>query len=200
MISDYSSLKTTIASFIHRSDLAALIPDFIAAAESRIYTEMRVRAMETAYSATMSSGTVAVPTGLLEWKWLYINTNPLRKLERKDVEWIVSQFPASLGKPYYFARNGSNLVFGPTPDADYALVGSYYKRLTSLSDTNTTNWLTDDQPELIKCASLVEASQYANNDAGMSLWEGKYQQVKNLIEQSEKREKFSGSRLTAARG
>ena len=39
MITSYSELKTSIAAFLHRSDLTAMIPEFIADGEARIYNE-----------------------------------------------------------------------------------------------------------------------------------------------------------------
>lgn len=200
MITDYASLKTSIAAFLHRTDLTAIIPEFIADAETRIYNELRVKQMETAYSATMSGGVAAEPSGILEWQWLYLNTDPKRKLDRRDVEWIVYQFGSNTGKPYYFARNSGNLIFGPSPDSDYALVGSYYKRLAALSDSNTTNWLTDNYPDLIRYAALAEAAPYLQDDERIAVWEGKYQTAKARIERLEKREKTSGSRLATIRG
>ena len=200
MITNYSTLKTSIAAYLQRSDLTSMIPEFIADAESRIYTEMRTQAMETAYSATMVNGEATLPAGLIEWQWLYIDSDPKRRLEKKDMEWILRNFPTSVGKPYYFARNGDSLTFGPTPDADYALVGSYYKRLAALSDSNTTNWLTDDYPELIRFAALCEATPYLQEDQRIPVWEAKYQQVKQRIERLERREKTAGSRLTTTKG
>ena len=46
MINDYASLQTAIATTLHRNDLTALIPVFIADAEERIYNDIRIQAME----------------------------------------------------------------------------------------------------------------------------------------------------------
>jgi hypothetical protein len=70
MIVDYSTLKTSIAAFLHRTDLTSMVPEFIADAETRIYNELRIRAMEAAFNATTSGGTVALPTGFLQWIYL----------------------------------------------------------------------------------------------------------------------------------
>ena len=111
MITDYSSLKTSIADYLHRNDLTTVIPEFIVDAEARIYNDLRIRAMEAAFTGTTSSGTIALPTGFLEWVYLAIDGG--RALTRKDVEWITTTYPTQTGTPVYFARNGDNLVFGP---------------------------------------------------------------------------------------
>ena len=196
MITDYASLQTAIEGHLHRSNLTAMIPDFIAAGEGRIYDEMRVRAMETAYTATTAAATI--PSGYLEFKWLYLDTSPRRKLERRDVEWIVGR--DETGQPAYFARNADALVFHPSADATYNLVGCYYKRLAALSDTNTTNWLTTDYPMLILNAAMYEAALYSMDDERMPVWESRYQQAKQRIERADKAEQVSGSRLSTVRG
>lgn len=198
MIESYSDLKTSIAGFLHRSDLTSMIPEFIADAEARIYDELRIRAMETAFSTAISSGVVALPTGFLEWKFLYVNTDPVRKLERKSEEWIYANYPerSSNGIPLYFAREGSNLIFAPYPDDTYTIKGVYYKRLDSLSDSNTTNWLIDNAPDVLRYGALCEAGIYCVDDARVPLWEQKFAAAVARLKRTDKREMFSGSTLT----
>ena len=200
MITSYSTLKTSIASYLHRSDLTAMIPEFIADAESRIADDLRIRAMEAAFTGTTSNGTIALPTGFLEWIYLYADGDSNQKLERKDMEWLVTAYPSATGTPKYFARDGEYLKFGPAPDADTALVGRYYKRLPALSDTNTTNWFITDAPELLRFAALCESAPYLGNDARIPVWEGKYAAVKQRLKTTERNEQYSGSRLTARAG
>lgn len=196
MITSYSTLKTSIANYLHRSDLTDLIPEFIADGEARIYNDLRIRAMETAFSGTTSGGTIALPSGFLEWIYLYADGDSNQKLERRDMEWIVTNYPSATGTPIYFARDGEYLKFGPFPDADTDLVGRYYKRLDALSDSNTTNWFTSNAPELLRFAALCEAAPYIGNDARIPVWEGKYAAVKQRLKMTERNEQFSGSRLT----
>ena len=200
MISDYSTLKTSIAAFLHRSDLTAMIPEFIQDAEARIYNDLRIRAMEAAFIGTTSGGEVALPYGFLEWIYLYADTSPPSKLQRKDVEWIVTNYQGSTGIPKFFARNGDNLMFGPEPASDTALIGRYYQRLPALSDSNTTNWFITNAPDLLRYGALCEAAPYMQDDERIAIWEGKYQTAKNRIERTEKRETGSGSLLSTTKG
>lgn len=195
MITTYATLKTSIASYLHRTDLTDIIPEFIADGEARIYNDLRIRAMEAAFSGTTSSGTISLPTGFLEWIYLYADGDTNQKLERKDIEWIVTNYPSATGTPKYFARDGEYLKFGPTPDANTALVGRYYKRLDALSDSNTTNWFITDAPDLLRFAALCEAAPYLANDARIPVWESKYASVKQRLVKTERDEQYSGSRL-----
>lgn len=201
-IASYSDLKTSIANFLHRSDLTSMIPEFIADGEARIYNDLRIRAMETAFSATVASGTVSVPSGFLEWKFLYVDGSSAQKLSCLDAESIYTKYPtrAASGKPVFFAREGDTLIFGPYPDSAYTIKGRYYKRLAALSDSNTTNWFITDAPDLLRFAALCEAAPYLRDDSRVALWEAKYQAVKKRLEDTEKREAFSGSKLAVSVG
>ena len=44
-LTDYSSLKTSVASYLARSDLTTQIPDFIRLAEERLARDLRTRKM-----------------------------------------------------------------------------------------------------------------------------------------------------------
>lgn len=200
MITSYATLKTSIANFVHRDDLTDLIPEFIADAENRIYNDLRIRAMEAAYSGTTASTTL--PTGFLEWIFLYIDDDSEQKLSRRDAEWIYTRYPDRTGggKPVFFAREGDGLIFGPAANATYTLAGRYYKKLTALSDSNTTNWLITDAPDLIRFAALAEASSYMEDAGKVNLYEGKYQNTKQRIERNERRESRSGSLLSTIPG
>lgn len=202
MITSYSELKTSVANFLHRTDLTSLIPEFIADAEARIYNELRVRAMEAAFTGTISSGTVSLPSGFLEWIFLYVNDTTEQKLTRKDAEWIYTRYPsrAGGGRPVYFAREGDTLIFGPSPDSDYTITGRYYKRLDALSDSNPTNWFITDAPALLRYGALCEAVLYANDDSRVALLEGKFNQELQRIRSTERRESRSGSILSASAG
>lgn len=193
MITNYSTLKSSIASFLHRTDLTDVIPEFIADGEARIYNDLRIRAMETAFTGTTSGGSIALPSGFIEWVYLYVDAETPQKLERRDYGWIVNAYPVDTGTPKYFARDGDTLKFGPTPDSNIALVGSYYKRLPALSDSNTTNWFITDAPDLLRYAALCEAAPYIGGDSRIPVWESKYQSIRSRLEKTDRREKTSGS-------
>lgn len=197
-ISTYSELKTAVANWLNRSDLTTYIPDFIALGEARIYRELRIRAMEASLSSAISSGVISVPNDYVELKHARVDGTPVHGLQRKTDEWIYQNYPtrSSDGKPKFMARDGSSFIFGPYPDSDYTIKGTYYKRLTALSDSNTTNWFTTNAPGILLFAALCEAEPFMKNDERILVWQGKYDQEKTGIEKEEKREKFSGSPLT----
>jgi len=202
MITNYSELKTSIAAFLHRSDMTAIIPEFIADAEIRIANDLRIKAMEASFSSAIASGTVALPSGFLEWQFLYVDGDSAQKLERRDAEWIYTNYPNRTGggKPVFFAREGETLIFGPYPDSTYTIKGRYYKRLDALSDSNTTNWFITNAPDLLRYGALCEAAPYMQNDARINVFENKYQAAKERIQRTERRESSSGAIITMKAG
>lgn len=198
MITSYATLQSSIAGFLHRTDMTAIIQELIADAEFRIANELRIRAMEANFSQTVASGGVTLPSAFLEWKHLYVDGDSVQKLERRDPEWIYANYPtrSSNGKPVFFAQEADALMFGPYPDSNYTVKGVYYKKLDALSDSNTTNWFITNAPDLLRYGALCEAAPYMQNDERIGVWEQKYNQVKQRIERTERREKSSGSLLT----
>jgi hypothetical protein len=196
-IASYSDMQDLIARRLKRSNLTNYIPDYIRLAEARIYRELRVRAMETALSDTIAAGVIAVPSGYVELKHARIAGNSPVPLQRKSDEWIYANYPtrSADGQPKFIAREASNFIFGPYPDSAYTVSGIFYKRLDALSDSNTSNWLITDAPDLLLFASLVEGFKDIRNDQEAEVHEGRYQQTKATVEVEDKNEGFGGSTL-----
>jgi hypothetical protein len=96
----------------------------------------------------------------------------------------------------FFAQEADALMFGPYPDSNYTVKGVYYQKLAALSDSNTSNWFITNAPDLLRYGALCEAAPYMQADERIGVWEQKYNQVKQRIERTERREKSSGSLLT----
>lgn len=198
-IVSYATLQTAIAGWLHRSDLTANIPEFIQYAENRIYRGLRIRCMETAINSTIAAGVVALPARYRQLKHAYIDGSPIRKLDRKDAEWIYQTYPtrSADGKPRFIAREGENFIFGPYPDSNYTLKGSCYAALPPLSDTNTTNWLIDNAPDLLLAAAMCEAQPFVMNDERTPVWDTKYTAAAARLQREDDNEEFSGSPLSS---
>lgn len=196
-LSTYANLKTAIAGWLNVSatDLSSQIDDLITVGENRIFREVRNRDMETAFSSAISSGLLALPTGYLALKFAYINTSPVRTLERRSAEWVYQNYPwqSSSGIPIYIARDGSNFIFGPYPDSGYTVKGIYYQSPTAIS--SSVNTLFTNNPDLYLMASLAEAGMIIGQDARVPIWEAKYQKILADVNGVSKAEDQSGSSL-----
>lgn len=176
------------------------LDDLITVSENKVAKSLRVRQMETALAATLgSTGTAAVPTDYIEAKFAYMNqgANNVVRLERKPASWIYEKYPdrTTSGTEQFFARDGSNFIFGERGTQGRIMTGSYYAKPTAMS--STINSVFSAYPEVYLFAALSESEPFIGRDQRVPMWESKYQQMLRLANQSDKDEYFSGSPLSA---
>jgi hypothetical protein len=197
-ISTYAELKVAITGWLDVSTatLSSQIDDLITVGEKRIFREARTRDMETAFNSAISSGVVALPASYVAAKVAYLNTSPIQILERRSAEWIQANYPQTTtsGIPLYFARLGTNFIFGPYPDSAYTLNGIYYARLTAISGSGV-NALFTANPDLYLMACLAEAEMLIGRDPRIAIWDAKYQRILADVNGEDKTEDQSGSHL-----
>ncbi|MDE2100268.1 MAG: hypothetical protein KGL39_23660 [Patescibacteria group bacterium] len=183
-ITDFASLQTSIANWLHRTDLTALIPDFIALAEARMNGDIRSRSMETKTSLAVTSGNniVATPSDMLEMRRIQVIGSPNTVLDYRSPDEIASDYQTGqTGTPQVFTVIGANLELQPIPDAAYTLELSYIQRIPSLSASNTTNWLLTNWPNVYLFGALIQAQPYMINDPRIATFEKFYQDGVNAI-------------------
>lgn len=66
--------------------------------------------------------------------------------------------------------NGTKLRLAPVPDQAYVVTTDYVAALTTLSDTDVTNWLLTNHPDIYLYASLVESAPYLKDDERIAIW------------------------------
>ena len=198
MIKDYASLRAAIAGALKRDDLVDDIPYFIQEAEQDM-NRLRVRHAESTLSATMSSGVIAVPSDYLELKFAYIDASTTTVLRRTSQEDLFRMFPtrAATSTPKYIARVGSNFEFGPFPDSDYSISGIYYAKPAALDADTDTNWAITHYPTFMLYSALTMAEPWLMNDERAMTWAQMAQAQRQRLENEEKRESMSGSKMRA---
>jgi len=171
-LSTYSELQTAVGSWLNRSDLTSNIPDFIKLAEASFNRVLRTRNQIKRATSTVSTQFVTQPTDLLELYNIQINSSPIRRLEQVSLTKIdeLKEGSSDSGKPLYFSITGSDFELYPTPDTSYTLELVYYSTITSLSDTNTTNFLLTNHPDIYLYGTLVQAEPYLMNDERIGTW------------------------------
>lgn len=169
MITDYASLKASIANWLARADLTAAIPEFIQLAEGRINRTLFIRERMTQATGTTSGGEIAVPGDL-------DRIVSLRVLRGSDMVAVNPVPPDAIkgrpGSPTAYTVTGSSLVLDGSDDTDYSLL--YYARIPGLSDTNSQNWLLLKEPSLYLYGALMEAAPYLRNDDRTALWASQF--------------------------
>ena len=174
---NYSDLKSVIASYLARSDLTDLIPSFIRLAEVRLRRDLRIRQMLKSATTTTTGGdqTVALPTDFLELRDLFVSTNPVIDLQYVSPSVFSRNTRVTeSGVPIFYTIIASEFKFAPVPDTNYTLSILYYAAPEYLGDTNPSNVFLANCPDLVLYGALIEAEPYLMNDARIQLWAGMY--------------------------
>jgi len=183
-LATYSDLKTSVANFMHRSDLTAMIPDFIRMAESNLSADIVARSMDTKTTLTTVAGTntVALPTDMVDMRRLQLLSSYNTVLKYVSPDELSADYNTNLtGVPQVFAIVGGNIELGPIPDAAYSLELTYKQRIPALSDSNTTNWLLTAWPDAYLYGTLVAARVYILDEAKVPMFQALYKEaVQNI--------------------
>lgn len=156
---NYSELKAQIADSLHRSDLTAQIPGFIARAEALLFREISVKGLEIAVTGVTSGGSIALPSDCATVG--RITTTYGGKESPLDYD----PAPAyNSGLPLTYTLEAGALKLDSATDG-YAYTLYYTPTLAPLSDSNTTNWLLTNAQDLYLMASMVEAARWTEDEA-----------------------------------
>lgn len=97
-------------------------------------------------------------------------------------------------RPKVYTRIGNKLFFDVYTDKDYAYEISYIKKITQLSDTNQTNYWTNNYYFVLRMAAMMECEPYLVDDPRFQKWEVlRDRKVMDMLQRI-KMEKTSGGR------
>lgn len=191
-LTTYALLKTTIANYLNRTDLTSYLGDFITLTESRLNRELRVREMvNTDTTTTTVAGTqsYSLPSGFLEASAVIYQSDPYRTLRFMANGDFYRQYNVTQtsGLPTFFTIVGEKILLGVAPDSAKTLQIDFYKTLTPLSESNTTNTILTNYPELYLYGALAESSPFLMQDERLNTWASLYKEaLKNANLSSQK--------------
>lgn len=187
----YALLKTEVVDWLNRegfADLTAKVDTFLGMAQRRIFRTCDFHCLEASTTGTGAVETIELPTDFQRVKMLYVGVGSgLKEITGGSYHNVITTQAGGPCLPRKYVRQGDILVLGPTPDQEYTYYLMYYKSLELLSDTNTTNWFTDNAPELVLFGALVEACLYLKDDNRAQVWQARFDQTKGDIVASEER-------------
>ena len=199
-LTNYTTLKTSIANWLNRSDLTdEIADDFIKLTEADFNSKLRVRKMIAQTSFTIDSETEALPTGFLQVRDIYIlsgNTKcPLRYMTPSQMDLIKGT--STTGLPSSYTILGDTFRFSPKPDSTYTAYINYYKAFDELSDTNTTNYILTTHPAIYLYGSLFHAANFLGgiNPQQVQTWQQMFATAMERLELNDREDQFSGSPL-----
>lgn len=197
-ISTYTDLKTSIASWLNRDDLTSVIPDFISLAEAGINRDLRHYKMIERADATLDSRYVQMPADWMETVRFSITSGDTYRLElvsRDDMLEYREKTADTSGRPRFYANIGDTIEVFPTPDADYTMQLQYYAKTPALSDSNASNWLLLDAPDVYLYGTLIQSAPYLQDDARTQTWAALYAAALQSLQKASDDTRFAGSGL-----
>lgn len=174
----YAGLQTTIADWLHRSDLTAKIPDFISLAERVINRRLNIfpREVEQPLTAPTIGRTVALPSDFGQPIGLYMtDLAPREELTQLTAAQLNVDLVNRL-RPLYWAIDGVNIAFESPSDQAYPMVLRYQQNviLSTLAPSHPTFVR---YPDLYLYGALSNAAPYVRDDARWPTWDGKFKEL-----------------------
>lgn len=183
-ISDFDTLCSALAKWLHRDDLAGVIPDFITLAEEKMSADIDSKRMEVRVVDTVDSQYINLPDDLLEMRRLVILDDPAVVLQYVTPDQISSDYPfASSGQPRVFTVIGGQAQLAPVPDTAYSIELTYKQKIPPVSAAagKTTNWLLTSNPSVYLYGALIQAQPYMINDERLATFAALYKTVIDAI-------------------
>ena len=193
----YTNLKTNIASYLARTDLAEQIPMFIALAEKRLNRDLRLRQTLQQSTYTLSTGfLVPTPADFLEIKDIHIEgTPPITLIFLSTSQFYRKASVNAQGVPSNYTLVSNNFVLAPRPTISGKINMTYYKIPAPMSDTIPSNEYLEVCPDLLLYASLAESAPFLMDDPRLVTWEQLYSRGLTSITKSDEQSEFPAQPL-----
>ena len=163
----YSELKTAVANYLNRSDLDSMMDTFIIQTEAELNRKLRTKDMVKRATATADAQYLTLPTDWLEAINVEITANnfsPLMQMSIESLDVYRKKNNNSTGQPVYYALVDDTMELCPTPDGSYTLQLTYYSKISALSSSNTSNFVSTSYPDVYLYGCLRTASIYLMED------------------------------------
>lgn len=162
-IGTFAQLKQKMNQFSKRTDLSDVIDDLVLLAEMRIDSELRVRTNSNRATATLSTSDrfLALPDRFSEMRRFTILVNQ----DYYDIHYATPEAMRIYGQagiPKYFTVT-SQIELDRTASDTFTVEMSYFSKLNPLSDSNTTNNILTDHPQIYLYGCLHEVALYVKD-------------------------------------
>ena len=191
---NYGEIKADFVSILNRDDITdAQTVSYISKSLSRVHRKLRTPAMEKVYEvaavALDPDYSFAIPADYLQA--ISISVDGGLPLILQDERTFKSR-NGETGTPLYYCRIGPRLYIRPYAAADVTMW--YHSDSVTLVDDEDSNVLTDTVPDLVVYGALSSAADFWSDERGQ-LFEGRFQQILEEIEEQARMAEFAGSSM-----
>jgi hypothetical protein len=185
-LTNYNAFVSTVESYLARTDLTSVIPDFVQMAQLRMSRDLRTERMLKVATTSPTDNKVAFPSDFLELREMHFQGNPPILLEFQTPDLFFRNGQTTLsGRSHYFTMLGTEFQFAPSQDSSYTIQILYYAQPTFISSTISSNLFLAYYPDALLYATLAEAEPYLYNDPRVTTWSALYDRAIANIKQSD---------------
>lgn len=177
MFTDYSALRAAVIAWAGNQAVTDQVDTFIMLCHTELNRVLRISDMEElALIDTVAS------EPWLPWPIDYMGMRRMRVNDSQGCE--VTSIPLSdmdqryphtvLGRPTYYSVVGRRFRLGPVPEGAFSIEIAYYKRVPTLSATQTTNVFLTVASDLLLYGSLLKAEMYLKDHEMLETWRAGY--------------------------
>ena len=198
-LNTFTALKASIADFLNRDDLTAVIPDFISLAEAQINRDVRHWKMETRSDGQQDPADeyMQIPPDWVETIRLHLTgtgTSVVNLISRDAMADKRERNDDTSGTVMYYTHADGQFQLYPTPNATTNFELLYYQKIPSLI-SNTDNWLLLDSPDVYLYGALIHSAPYLAEDERVAIWAQMYSAAVARLNEASESARYSGSGL-----
>lgn len=177
----FDALKTAVAEWMNRNDMAGSLPAMVALAETRMRRELEPLFPETSTTLTVTGGVAALPSdcGMV----VTVRYDNRRTLPQIGLGSVLDH--SGYSEPQCFSLEQGGLRVWPAVDCTLTLI--YRTTFQPLSDAAPTNWILQDFPDAYLFGSMFFAEGWIANDSRAAvmaqMFEGALASVKAYLTQ-----------------
>ena len=184
----YDELVTNIRNYTEVGSnvfTTSVINTFITMAENRIMRDIDLDVFKKEVTGTMTANNkfLAAPSDLLTHRYMLLTSASGDQifLDFRDTSFMKEYWPdgTDTGVPkFYGVWDQDTFYVAPTPASSYSVELGYIYRPAQLSSTNTTTWVSNNAPEALLYACLIQAYSYTKGPGEMlGYFENSYKQA-----------------------
>lgn len=193
----FTTLKQDVQRYLERGNSLASdpivfeqIPRLINLAERRIARELKIQGFINVVTAQLlaDNPVMTKPDRWRDTVSVFIgagaDNNSRTPLYTRSYDYLRSYWPdaTKTGQPVFYSDYDYNhWLVAPTPDADYPIEILYYQLPPLLDEAAQTNWLTENAPEILLYATLLEATPFLKNDERIPVWQNMYDRAAGML-------------------
>lgn len=189
-LSNFGDLKTSVASWLNRTDLTSVIPDFVRLAESEIARDLRIRAMQAFATGTLVDGVMAEPTRFVEARRFLVGGSKVTYITPEQYQDLVESGYSDLK---YFTIIGTDIYVLNGGSESYSLL--YWRGFAPFSADSDVNWLLTNHPDIHLFKACEKGAVFLRDADGATGYRALYDAAKDGLDTADRMAEFSGSVL-----